>query len=70
VAFSLGVLKGPESEADHLPPSSAENKNAWSYTSTPQYAFMALCSVKSTRDNVTFAYTLIYRFLDMEDKKF
>jgi hypothetical protein len=34
-------------EADHSPPSSAEVKNAWSYTST-QYAFMALCSVKNT----------------------
>jgi hypothetical protein len=33
-------------EADHSPPSSAEVKNAWSYTSTPQYAFMAWCLVK------------------------
>jgi hypothetical protein len=23
------------------------SKNAWSYTSTPQYAFMAWCSVKA-----------------------
>jgi hypothetical protein len=36
--FSLGV--------DHSPPSSAEVKNAWSYISIPQYAFMAWCSVK------------------------
>jgi hypothetical protein len=28
-------------EADNTPPSSAEVKNAWSYTSTPQYVFMA-----------------------------
>jgi len=35
-------------EADHSPPSSAEVKNSWSYTSThTQYAFMALCSVKA-----------------------
>jgi hypothetical protein len=34
-------------EADHTAPSSAEIKNAWSYTSTPQYAFMAWCSVKA-----------------------
>jgi hypothetical protein len=27
--------------------SSAEVKNAWSYTSTPQYAFIARCSVKA-----------------------
>jgi hypothetical protein len=33
-ALSLGV-KRPGSEADHSPPSSAEVKNAWSYTSTP-----------------------------------
>jgi len=44
-ALSLGV-KRLESEADHSTSSSAEDKNAWSYTSTPQYAFMAWCSVK------------------------
>jgi hypothetical protein len=44
-AISLGV-KRPVREADHTPPSSAEVKNAWSYTSSPQYAFMAWCSVK------------------------
>jgi len=38
--LSLGV-KWPVREADHSPPSSAEVNNAWSYTSTPQYAFMA-----------------------------
>jgi hypothetical protein len=32
-------VKRPEREADHSPPSSAEVKNAWSYTSTPQYVF-------------------------------
>jgi hypothetical protein len=31
---SLGI-KWPEREADHLPPSSAKVKNAWSCTSTP-----------------------------------
>jgi hypothetical protein len=45
-AFYLGV-KRPELDADHSPPSSAENKNTWGYTSTPQYAFMAWCSVKT-----------------------
>jgi hypothetical protein len=34
-------LKRPRRETYHSPPSSAEVKNAWSYTSTPQYAFMA-----------------------------
>jgi hypothetical protein len=33
-ALSLG-LKRPGREADYSPPSSAEVKNAWSYTSTP-----------------------------------
>jgi hypothetical protein len=37
-ALSLWV-KRPEREADHSSPSSIEVKNAWSYTSTPQYAF-------------------------------
>jgi hypothetical protein len=39
----------------HSPPSSAEVKNAWSYTATPQYAFMAWCLVKH-RDNFTLLY--------------
>jgi hypothetical protein len=46
-ALFLGV-KRPGREADHSTPSSADVKNAWSYTSTPQYAFMALCSVKKS----------------------
>jgi hypothetical protein len=39
-ALSLGV-KRPGREADHSHKSSAEVKNAWSYTSTLRYAFMA-----------------------------
>jgi len=35
-ALSLRV-KWPGREADHSPSSSAEVKNAWSYTSTPQW---------------------------------
>jgi hypothetical protein len=34
-ALSLAV-KRPGREADHSPPSSAEVKNEWSYTSTPR----------------------------------
>jgi hypothetical protein len=45
-ALSLRV-KQLGHEADHLPPSSAEVKNVWSYTSTPQYAFIVLCPVKN-----------------------
>jgi hypothetical protein len=44
-APSPGV-KRPGREADRSPPSSAEVKNAWSYTSTPQYVLMAWCLVK------------------------
>jgi hypothetical protein len=50
--LSLGV-KRPGREADHSHPSSAEVKNAWSYTSTPQYVFLAWCLVKH-RDTFTF----------------
>jgi hypothetical protein len=39
-------VKQPGREADHSPPSSAEVKNVWSYTSTPQHVFMAWCLVK------------------------
>jgi hypothetical protein len=39
-------VKRPGNEADHSPPSSAEVKNAWSYTSTLPYVFMALYLVK------------------------
>jgi hypothetical protein len=45
-ALSLGV-KRLGREADHSPQFSAEVKIAWSYISTPQYAFMAWCSVKA-----------------------
>jgi hypothetical protein len=38
--ISLG-LKRPVREADHSPPTSAEVKKMWIYTSTPPYAFMA-----------------------------
>jgi hypothetical protein len=37
-ALSLGV-KRPKHEADHSPPSSAEVKNEWSYTSNPPIRF-------------------------------
>jgi hypothetical protein len=36
----------PGREADRSPPSSTEVRNAWSYTSTPRYVFMAWCLVK------------------------
>jgi hypothetical protein len=46
-------------EVDHSPPSSAEVKNAWSYTSTPQNVFMAWCLVKHRYNfNFTFSYNV------------
>jgi len=44
--LSLAV-KRPGREADHSHPPTAEVKNAWSSTSTSQYAFMAWFSVKA-----------------------
>jgi hypothetical protein len=44
-ALSLGV-KWPRHEADRSPQSSAEVKSAWSYTSTPQYAFTSWAQLK------------------------
>jgi hypothetical protein len=55
-ALSLWVKK-PEREADHSPPSSAEVKNTWSYTSTPPYAFTDWCLVKH-RNNFTFTLVI------------
>jgi hypothetical protein len=49
IKFLLHKMSGRE--AHHSPQSSAEVKNAWSYTSTPQYVFMACCLVKP-RDNL------------------
>jgi hypothetical protein len=56
-AFYLGV-KRPGHEADHSLPSSAEVKNAWSCTSTPQYVFMAWCLVNH-RNNFTFTFRYV-----------
>jgi hypothetical protein len=50
--LSLVVKWLVECEGDHSPPSSAQVKNMWSYTSTPQYIFKAWCSFKKHRDNL------------------
>jgi hypothetical protein len=52
----LGV-KRPGREVDRSPLSSAEVKNAWIYTSTPQYSFTASCPVKAQGQ---FYFTLLY----------
>lgn len=38
---SFSGVKQPGREADHSPPSSAEAKKTWIYTSTPPYVFLA-----------------------------
>jgi hypothetical protein len=38
---SFPGVKRPEREADHSPPTSAEVKKMWIYTTTPLYALMA-----------------------------
>jgi hypothetical protein len=55
---SFPGVKRPGREADHSLQPSAEVKNAWSYTSTPQYAFMALCSVKAQGQLYLYLYVL------------
>jgi hypothetical protein len=50
-------IKRPGRKADYSPPVSAEVKNAWSYTSTPQNVFTACCLVKHS-DNCTFTFYL------------
>jgi len=42
---SFPGVKRPGREADHSPPSSSKVKNAWNYTPTPQYVFIACCLV-------------------------
>jgi hypothetical protein len=46
-------------EAYHTPPSSGEVKNAWRYTSIPQYAFMAWCSVKEQGQVYLYRYVTL-----------
>jgi hypothetical protein len=61
-ALSLGV-KLPGRETDHSPPSSAQIKNGWSYTSPPQCASMVWCSVKKVQRQLYLTelyFTLLY----------
>jgi len=55
-------LRWPRHEADHSPPSSADIKDAWSYTSTPQYLYMTWCLVKQ-RDNFALLHWCIYLYI-------
>jgi hypothetical protein len=60
-AISLGV-KLLRCEADHPPPSIPMLRTVWSYTSTPQYVFMAWFLVRH-RDNFTFTFHNIIRVI-------
>jgi hypothetical protein len=51
------MIKRPGRKANHTPPSSAEVKNAWRYTSIRQYIFIAWYLVKH-RDNFTAVFWL------------
>jgi len=53
-------LKWPECEVHHSLLSIADVKNARSYASTPQRAFMSRCLVKH-RDNCTFTSLIPHR---------
>jgi hypothetical protein len=55
-ALSLG-LKRPGREADHSHPSSAEVKDAWSYTSTPSIRLNGVVLSYKPRYNFTFTLT-------------
>jgi hypothetical protein len=59
------MVKRPRREADHSPPSRAEFKNTWSYTSTPPYIFMIWCLVKQ-KD----AFNLIMEIRTIYDTSF
>jgi len=56
-------VKQQEREADHSPPSCAKVKNAWSYNSIPQYAFMAWCSVKAQGQLYRLVNNKIFQFV-------
>jgi hypothetical protein len=44
-SFCLGIRQ-PEREAGESPEYSAEVKNTWNYTPTPQYVFTEWCLIK------------------------
>jgi hypothetical protein len=60
---SFPGARAAERESDHSPPSSAEVKNAWSFISTPQYAFMMWSPVKAQ------GHLYLYRFLYVNNCK-
>jgi hypothetical protein len=51
--FILNLSTRLRCEADHSPPSSAEAKNTWSYTSTPPIRFQGVVLSQKYRDSFT-----------------
>jgi hypothetical protein len=58
-ALSPGV-KRPGREADHSPPTSAEVKKIWIYTSTSTYAFMSLCLISYAQEQLYLFTVPVY----------
>jgi len=50
----------PGGEADHSPPSNAEVKNAWNYTTTHPYVFAAWFLVKHRNNFSVFVLVLTF----------
>jgi hypothetical protein len=59
-------VKQPRREADHSPPTSAEIKKTWVYTSTPPQVFMAQCLISYVQ--VQIYVTLQWRIIDTYER--
>jgi hypothetical protein len=57
-------------EADHSPHLVPRSKNAWNYTSTPQYALMAWCLVKHISFTASrFLFAVSHKFLNILSRR-
>jgi hypothetical protein len=57
---SFPGVKRQGREADHSPPTNAEVKKMWIYTSTPPYIFRRSAYLIKHRDNFTFTFTFLF----------
>jgi hypothetical protein len=67
---SLGVKRPGRDDADHAPPSSAEVKNAWNYTSTPPICLygVVLSLKKAQRQLYLYLISVYNPAKDFEDR--
>jgi hypothetical protein len=65
VCFPKGKPVGRE--ADHSPPSTAEVKSAWRYSSTPPYVFMAWWLLSTEAERLYPAETHLARTSSLQD---